>query len=138
MPVATFEDLEMPAGLVGAAGRLKSLEPGVLLAAGQTRSGKVTTLAAIAASFAEDGRPVEVLSDRAEAVRALEPFPSGWKTVAVEPSSEAWSRELAKPRPAEGIVLVATLAGKAPPHRSRRRAARGSSPPSIRRSSART
>ena len=110
MPVFTLHELTQDETLLAMAGRLALMECGVLLTTGQARSGKVTTLMALARMIAGPGSPVAVLTDRPEAVAAMHPLPDGWREIHVEASARAWAMAFQSPEVrSASLVLVASL-----------------------------
>jgi hypothetical protein len=106
MPVITLGDLTQDENLHAIAARLSRMSPGLLLTTGQSRSGKMTTLLALAHVIAKPGERVVILADRpSHRVRSIRypnrgggsrrPFPRGWDTALGSPGVSlarcAWS-----------------------------------------------
>jgi signal transduction histidine kinase len=98
MPVHPLHLLIEDASLREMGERLARARPGVILGTGQARSGKITTLAALALAIAGEGGRVAVLPDRPETVEALSPLPPNWHVVSGDPATAA----------AEASVLIVT------------------------------
>ena len=110
MPVHPLEALTEDASLRGMASRLAKGAPGVIVATGQSRSGKVTTLAALALGIAAPGGRVVMLTDRSEPLTPFRPLPPDWEIVEVEPASSAWESTLRSAKVAEArVVTVSSL-----------------------------
>ena len=94
MPVFALTDLIQDESLLAIAGRLARMPPGLLLATGERKSGKVTTLLALARLIGKAGEPVVFLTDKAEDAEPFHPLPAHWQNVHVEPSTKAWEAAL--------------------------------------------
>jgi signal transduction histidine kinase len=104
MPVFTLDQLIEDAALRTIAGRLASTTPGLVLVTGQSRSGKVTTLAALALEIAH-GAGVTLMGDRPDSFAPFMPLPPGWRAVDVEPSAAGWNAALGSAAP-DSILLA--------------------------------
>src|SRR6185503_1034267 len=109
MPVLTLDQLIQDDALREMANRLIAAGPGMVFGTGQTQSGKVTMLAALAHAMAGT-RPVTFLTDRERGFRPFYPLPDGWQEVVVEATEEAWKEVVNSPAVASAaVVLVAPL-----------------------------
>jgi general secretion pathway protein E len=110
MPVFALEILTQDEQLRSIAGRLVAGSPGLVLATGQARSGKLTMCAALALALGDPARPVMVLTEKADDFEPLRPLPGNWRDIQVEPSARAWRAALASPEVTEAsVVMVAPL-----------------------------
>jgi signal transduction histidine kinase len=110
MPVFELTDLIQDEDLLAIAGRLLQLPPGLILATGESKSGKLTTLLALAKAIGKAGEPVAFLADKAEAFEPVRPLPDHWQEVHVEPSSKAWEIALQSSTVARArLIVVAPL-----------------------------
>ena len=86
----TLQELIQDESLLAIAGRLSQLSPGLVLATGQAKSGKLTTLVALAQAIGKAGQPVTLLTDRTDGFNPFHPLPGNWQEVHVEPSAKGW------------------------------------------------
>jgi len=105
MPVFNLDQLIQDDALRAMANRLIEAGPGMVFGTGQTQSGKVTMLAALAHAIAGT-RPVTFLTDRERGFRPFYPLPDGWQEVVVEPTEEAWREVVDSPAVANAAVLL--------------------------------
>ena len=108
MPIHTFDDLE-DAGdtsLRGMAGRLAGSSPGVVLATGQARSGKLTSLGALAVAIAGREGSVALMTDRPQTFDFFSPLAPNWRVLDVQPSATAWESAVQSPE-ASGANVIA-------------------------------
>ena len=73
--------------LMRMAGKLTSLGRGMVVVTGQSGSGKLTTLVALADFIAAETRAVLVLTDHEQSIEPCRPFPANW-TVVIEPDRQ--------------------------------------------------
>ena len=106
MPVYSLEELIQEETLLGMSERVRASSPGLVLFTGQARSGKLTTLAALALTLAGDAKPVAVLSDRPDQFRPFEPLPASWRLIAVDGSEDGWTASLRKDEVARASVVI--------------------------------
>ena len=104
MPVIRLDQLIEHEDLRAVAARVAGARPGLVLATGQARSGKLTTLAALTLAIAGEGGQVVLVADGAEAVAPFAPLPPNWRVVVAEPTTAAW--ESAVHSAADGSVVV--------------------------------
>ena len=109
MPLIPFSVL-CPAGRLRDAGdRVLGLTPGMLLTTGQSASGKVTILLALADAMAAQERPVVLLTDQADHFAPFRPLPPNWREVCVSPSRMAWQDALQSESSTDALLVVAPL-----------------------------
>ena len=106
MPVYALQDLTQDERLLSIAARLKGLTPGLVLATGQARSGKLTMLAALVLALADPARPVPVLTEKADDFEPFRPAPGNWKGIRVEPNSRAWQAAFAAREVVEAPLVM--------------------------------
>src|SRR6188768_4290870 len=106
MPVITLGELTQDENLLAIAGRLSRMTPGLLLTTGQSRSGKMTTLLALAQLIAKPGERVVILADRPESPSPFHPLPESWGEVHVDPSPAGWDTALGSPAVSLASVRV--------------------------------
>ena len=109
MPLLNLEALLTNERLLGAASRLPTLEPGMVLATGQTLSGKLTTLLALVQTMLESNPAVVLLSDHAGHFDSFRPFPETWREVIVNPTPEEWEKAIQRESDTGAIIVVAPL-----------------------------
>ncbi|MFO1303437.1 MAG: helix-turn-helix transcriptional regulator [Burkholderiales bacterium] len=110
MPIIPFTVL-CPGGKPRELGdRLVAMPPGLVLGTGQSASGKLTILIALADNIAGERGSVVLLTDRADAFAPFAPRPPGWSEVVVDGSAAGWERALAgAPSPRNSVVVVSML-----------------------------
>jgi class 3 adenylate cyclase len=94
--------------LMAMADRLAGLAPGIVLATGQGRSGKLTILAGLAGAIAGEGGAVVLLASEEIDIEVFRPLPQGWSERIVHNRPEEWERALADV-PAGAVVMLAGL-----------------------------
>ncbi len=110
MPVITFDRLIAAQELHAIVQRLKNAPPGLVLSTGQSGSGKMTTLLAIALRLAVPGQTLVLITEHSEDIGIFSPLPEHWRGVVVEPTEAAWRAALsAKDISDDAIVVVANL-----------------------------
>jgi signal transduction histidine kinase len=106
MPVHPLDELVQEKSLHDIALRVARSEPGLVLHTGQSRSGKVTMMAALALTIAGEGGRVTLVTDRAETAETYAPLPRGWRSVVVPFSSAAWEASLQSEHARDADVLL--------------------------------
>ena len=109
MPLPTFAELtEDQPVLSGFGNRLAKTPPGIVLTTGQSASGKVTMLLALAQVIAQPGQAVRLLSSRPDEFKVFRPLPPGWVEEVVPHTQQGW-REALQAQPGDALVIVAAL-----------------------------
>jgi hypothetical protein len=110
MPILTFDHLIFSQALRDVVARLVESAPGLVLSAGETGSGKLTTLLALAERLAKPGQEVLLVADDANNIAPFLPLPPHWREILVEPEAQGWARALgASGLPRDAIIVVAPL-----------------------------
>jgi len=109
MPVLSLSDLQVGPRLEAMARQLSTLPPGLVLTAGQQRSGKETTLIALARELTPPDGGVTLLSDREGHLDVHAPFPPRWEPIVLSPTAAAWEAALARHAVPGHLVFVSTL-----------------------------
>lgn len=109
MPVFSLSDLQLGSRLEAMARQLSTLPPGLILTAGLQRSGKETTLIALARELTPPDGGVTLLSDREGHLDVHAPFPPRWEPIVLSPTAAAWEAALARYAVPGHLVFVATL-----------------------------
>ncbi len=109
MPIIPFPLLCSDGKLKDAGERLRDLAPGMVLTTGQSVSGKVTILIALAHAMATDGRPVLLLSDQPDEFMPFRPLPAHWSETLVQPNAKAWDEALRAGSAEDALLVVAPL-----------------------------
>lgn len=109
MPVIAFSALCPDGRLMDAGLRLATLTPGMTLTTGQSVSGKVTMLLALAGAMAANRRAVVLLSDQPGEFAPFHPLPPGWTERCVRPDSGAWHEALDAESASDALLVVAPL-----------------------------
>jgi signal transduction histidine kinase len=108
MPVIRLDQIIEHEELRTIAGRVTGARPGLVLATGQGRSGKVTLLGALALAIAGDEGRVVLMADGAETMAPFAPLPRGWRVAVVEPTTAAWESAI-RSAADEGVVVIHAL-----------------------------
>ena len=109
LPLIPFS-LLCPDGKLREAGdRVMGLTPGMLLTTGQSASGKVTILLALAEAMAAQGRAVALLTDQPDQFEPFRPLPASWREVCVQPNRTAWQHALQSESSTDALLVVAPL-----------------------------
>jgi signal transduction histidine kinase len=111
MPVLSLQELTDDRAIHAIAARLARLGPGLVVATGQVRSGKVTTLVALAQLIAKGEGPIALMSDVPADIEVFAPLPPGWREVRVGPTAEAWTAALRSGDVADARVVVVSRLG---------------------------
>jgi len=109
LPVIPFSVLCPDGRLKDAGDRVAALAPGMLLTTGQSASGKVTILLALADAMATHRRAVVLLTDQPDHFEPFRPLPANWREVGVRPNRTAWDRALRTEAATEALLVVAPL-----------------------------
>ncbi|MFO1310927.1 MAG: adenylate/guanylate cyclase domain-containing protein [Burkholderiales bacterium] len=88
--------------------RLPAIDPGVIVATGQAKSGKRTTLMALTRLLAQGG-DVTYLIDRIDDLKPFEPLPDRWRSIRVASSAVAWSTAIKQYAIPGSITVIATM-----------------------------
>ncbi len=100
--------LEGQNDLMRMAGKLTSLGRGMVVVTGQSGSGKLTTLVALADFIAAETRAVLVLTDHEQSIEPCRPFPANW-TVVIEPDRQKQAALFSSAGTDDTIILTHLL-----------------------------
>jgi DNA-binding CsgD family transcriptional regulator len=109
LPLIPFSVLCRDGRLKEAGHRVLELTPGMLLTTGQSASGKVTILLALADAMAAQGGAVVLLTDQADHFAPFRPLPANWTETSVRPDRAAWQHALDRASAADALIVVAPL-----------------------------
>lgn len=110
MPVLKLDQLIATQELLSIVHRLNDAAPGLVLSTGQSGSGKMTTLLAIALQLARPGQTVVLITEQKEDVAIFSPLPEKWRSVVVESTETSWRAALSGSDISDdAIVVVANL-----------------------------
>lgn len=109
MAVIPFDKLDPSGRYTTAVDRVLALPPGIVIAAGQASSGKVTMLLGLALRAQRSGQGVILFTDQRDYFQPFEPLPPGWSLVEVEQTRTAWDAALARGAGGDDLVVVAPL-----------------------------
>lgn len=109
MPLIALSLLCPDGKLREAGARVMGLTPGMLLTTGQSASGKVTILLALAEAMAAQGRTVALLTDQPDQFEPFRPLPASWREVCVQPNRIAWQHALQSESSTNALLVVAPL-----------------------------
>ena len=109
MPLHTLQTLlDGQDYLMKIAGRLTGLNRGMVVTTGQSMSGKLTTLMALAHFIAGESRAVHVLTDHEQSIEVFRPFPANWN-VSVEADRQKQTELLSSAGAENAIILTHLL-----------------------------
>jgi signal transduction histidine kinase len=112
MPAPTLAELTQDENLLAIAGRLSRMPPGLVITTGQSRSGKMTMLLALAQVIAQPGERVVLLADRPDSSGPFLPLSEHWEEIHVEPSAKGWDTALGLPAVSLASVRVIAALGR--------------------------
>ena len=94
------------------ADRLVAMPPGLVLGTGQSASGKLTILIALADRIAGERGRVVFVTDRTDAFAPFAPRPPGWSEVVVDGTAAGWERALAGAASRKAAVVVVSMVSR--------------------------